>query len=88
MSRTRQLHAASLPFVTRALRGGRKLRYSAVALLLTLLSVLLGAWLALGDGPLEHELRVEPAEIRGLYEVSLRRLEPVGLVYLWPETRG
>jgi hypothetical protein len=58
MSRTRQLHAASLPFVTRALRGGRKLRYSAVALLLTLLSVLLGAWLALGDGPLEHELRV------------------------------
>lgn len=58
MSRTRQLHAASLPFVTRALRGGRKLRYSAVALLLALLSVLLGAWLALGDGPLEHELRV------------------------------
>lgn len=58
MSRTRQLHAASLPFVTRALRGGRKLRYTAVALLLMLLSVLLGTWLALGDGPLEHELRV------------------------------
>lgn len=55
---SRQLHAASLPFVTRALRGGRKLRYSAIALLLMLLSVLLGSWLALGDGPLEHELRV------------------------------
>lgn len=55
---SRKLHAASLPFVARALRGGRKLRYSAVALLLALLSVILGAWLALGDGPLEHELRV------------------------------
>ncbi len=55
---SRKLHAAALPFVSRALRGGRKLRYSAVALLLALLSVILGAWLALGDGPLEHELRV------------------------------
>lgn len=58
MSLPRQLHAASLPFVTRALRGGRKLRYTGVALLLTLLSVVLGAWLALGDGPLEHDMRV------------------------------
>lgn len=24
----------------------------------------------------------------GLYNVALRRLEPVGLVFLWPETRG
>ena len=76
MSRTRQLHAASLPFVTRALRGGRKLRYSAVALLLTLLSVLLGAWLALGDGPLEHELRVgfkleRPRHVQELLEYKI-----------------
>ena len=55
---TRQLHAASLPFVTRAMRGGRKLRYVGVAVLLVLLSVMLGAWLALGSGRLEHELRV------------------------------
>lgn len=58
MSLPRQLHAASLPFVTRALRGGRKLRYAGVAVLLVLLTVLLGAWLALGSGRLEHELRV------------------------------
>jgi superfamily II DNA or RNA helicase len=34
------------------------------------------------------ELDTEPEQIRSLYKVSLRRLEPVGLVYLWPETRG
>ena len=59
MPLSRQLHAASLPFVTRALRGRHKLRYAAVALLLALLSVLLGAWVALGSGRLEHELRVD-----------------------------
>jgi hypothetical protein len=34
------------------------------------------------------ELETEPRQIRSLYQVALRRLEPVGLVYLWPETRG
>lgn len=58
MSHARQLHAASLPFVTRALRGGRKLRYSGIALLLALLTLVLGTWLALGPGEFEHELRV------------------------------
>jgi len=58
MPLSRQLHAASLPFVTRALRGGRKLRYCGAALLLAVLSVVIGCWLALGSGPLEHELRV------------------------------
>ncbi len=58
MSLPRKLHAASLPFVARALRGGRKLRYTGVALLLALMSVVLGAWIAQGNGPLEHELRV------------------------------
>jgi Helicase conserved C-terminal domain/SNF2-related domain len=37
---------------------------------------------------LEHELETEPQQIEELYEVSLSRLQPVGLVYLWPETRG
>lgn len=37
---------------------------------------------------IEHEIEDEPEEIRGIYRVTLRRLEPVGLVYLWPETRG
>jgi hypothetical protein len=35
---------------------------------------------------LEQEIRDEPARIRASYEVSAHRLEPVGLVYLWPAT--
>lgn len=35
---------------------------------------------------LEHEIRTEPERIRQLYEVKARRIEPVGLVYLWPVT--
>jgi hypothetical protein len=37
---------------------------------------------------IEIELHREPAQIHALYKVALRRLEPVGLVFLWPETRG
>lgn len=33
---------------------------------------------------LPGELDREPARIQGLYEVKASRLEPVGLVYLWP----
>ncbi len=33
------------------------------------------------------ELEHEPEELEELYRVSLERLEPVGLVYLWPTTR-
>ncbi len=33
------------------------------------------------------EASTEPAQIEALYGVALRRLEPVGLVVLWPETR-
>jgi hypothetical protein len=35
-------------------------------------------------GRLERELREEPNRIRDSYEVRANRLEPVGLVYLWP----
>jgi hypothetical protein len=34
----------------------------------------------------EHDLAREPQRIRDFYEVRARRVEPVGLVYLWPET--
>jgi hypothetical protein len=34
------------------------------------------------DSDLEHE----PQRIRAFYEVRAKRVEPVGLVYLWPET--
>jgi superfamily II DNA or RNA helicase len=34
----------------------------------------------------EHDLEGEPQRIRAFYEVRARRVEPVGLVYLWPET--
>lgn len=58
MKTARPLHAASLPFVTRALRGGHRGRYAVIAVLLALVSVVLGAWVALGSGGFEHELRV------------------------------
>jgi hypothetical protein len=34
----------------------------------------------------ERDLEHEPQRIRDFYEVRARRVEPVGLVYLWPET--
>ena len=34
----------------------------------------------------DHDLAREPQRIRNFYEVRARRVEPVGLVYLWPET--
>ncbi len=35
---------------------------------------------------IENEIRDEPLELEVLYQVSLKRLSPVGLVYLWPTT--
>jgi SNF2 family DNA or RNA helicase len=35
---------------------------------------------------LSEELKSEPARIEKLYEVKAQRVEPVGLVYLWPDT--
>ncbi len=37
---------------------------------------------------IEKEIETEPDQIKELYRVVLQRLEPVGLIYLWPETRG
>jgi ElaB/YqjD/DUF883 family membrane-anchored ribosome-binding protein len=34
----------------------------------------------------ERDLEREPKRIRDFYEVRAKRIEPVGLVYLWPET--
>ena len=34
----------------------------------------------------DRELETEPSRIRQFYEVRARRIEPVGLVYLWPDT--
>jgi len=36
---------------------------------------------------IERELKTEPEKIQRGYEVMARRLEPVGLVYLWPHNR-
>jgi len=33
-------------------------------------------------------IETEPKQIEALYQVVLHRLEPVGLVVLWPENRG
>src|SRR5205807_8258166 len=35
---------------------------------------------------LEQELKTEPERIAELYQVQAQRVEPVGLVYLWPTT--
>ena len=35
---------------------------------------------------LRVELKTEPERIRDSYSVKARRVEPVGLVYLWPVT--
>lgn len=37
---------------------------------------------------IDGELEREPEAIKALYQVAVQRLEPVGLIYLWPETRG
>ena len=34
----------------------------------------------------DRDLEQEPKRIREFYEVRARRVEPIGLVYLWPET--
>jgi hypothetical protein len=34
----------------------------------------------------DRDLEQEPQRIRTFYEVRAKRVEPVGLVYLWPET--
>jgi superfamily II DNA or RNA helicase len=35
---------------------------------------------------IDQELATEPARIRAIYEVKAQRVEPVGLIYLWPVT--
>ena len=37
---------------------------------------------------IELELKTEPDELRALYDVHVQRIEPLGLLYLWPETRS
>jgi SNF2 family DNA or RNA helicase len=37
-------------------------------------------------GEVKFERETEPDRIRALYEVKARRVEPIGLVYLWPVT--
>jgi len=34
----------------------------------------------------DRDLQSEPQRVRAFYEVRAKRVEPVGLVYLWPET--
>ena len=34
----------------------------------------------------DRDIETEPARVRELYKVATRRVEPLGLVYLWPDT--
>jgi hypothetical protein len=44
-------------------------------------------WMERRLADIDREIAHEPEQLRGLYRVVLPRLEPVGMVYLWPETR-
>lgn len=35
---------------------------------------------------IDRELAEEPKRIRSIYDVKAQRIEPIGLVYLWPVT--
>ena len=35
---------------------------------------------------IDQELQTEPERIKSVYAVKAQRVEPVGLVYLWPVT--
>ncbi len=37
---------------------------------------------------IDREIEEEPEDLKALYQVVLRRLQPVGLVVLWPKARG
>jgi hypothetical protein len=37
---------------------------------------------------IQRELEQEPADLRALYDIQLSRIEPIGLVYLWPKVWG
>ena len=37
---------------------------------------------------IDAEIESEPPQLEDLYRVTVRRLEPVGMIYLWPSTRG
>lgn len=34
----------------------------------------------------DRDFKSEPQRVRAFYDVRVKRVEPVGLVYLWPET--
>ena len=37
-------------------------------------------------GQFDREIEAEPERVREFYQVRAQRIEPVGLIYLWPET--
>jgi hypothetical protein len=56
--RLRELHAACLPFVTRALRGPARRRFALVSALLAMMVVLLGMWIGRSPSFPAHDMRV------------------------------
>jgi hypothetical protein len=57
MTLLHRLRFAARPFVTRSLRGPRGRRAVALAIVLAMCSGLVGLWIALGSGQLEHGVR-------------------------------
>ncbi len=69
-----RIPAFALPFVTRSLRGGRGRRYLALSLVLTMLTALVGLWVAYGRGEFEHEVRVELGLEESLHMREMKEL--------------
>jgi hypothetical protein len=59
MHRFAEIRAACLPFVTRSLRGPRLRRTAVLSVVLSLVALGFGLWLAQGSGSLARELRQE-----------------------------
>jgi hypothetical protein len=58
LERLRELHAACLPFVTRALRGSARRRITLTSVLIVLAVVLVGEWVGRSPGHAAYDVRV------------------------------
>ncbi len=68
MSSFARVRSALRPFVHRSLRGRRLRRVGTLSSVIAILTVLLGWWLAVGDGPVEREARQALQLERPVYE--------------------
>lgn len=73
---TKQINQVALPFTTSATEQEQLRQFQADA-----------AHMEARYRAMEEEIATEPDQLKEIYQVALKRLEPVGIVYLWPTTR-